>query len=100
VELPRLEQLWNGYREKGFSVVAVEARQDRERAEKFIEENQLTYIFVEDLEGDDEIVENIFGIGGFPTTYIIDRKGKVLFAHLGFSEGDEVKLEEEIKQLL
>jgi len=100
VELPRLEQLWNDYREKGFSIVAVEANQDRERAEKFIEENQLTYIFVEDLEGDEEIVGNIFGVRGFPTTFVIDRKGKVLFAHLGFYEGDEVKLEEEIKQLL
>ena len=100
MELPRLEQLWNDYREEGFSVVAVEANLDREGAEKFIEENKLTYTFVENLEGDGEVVRNIFGVRGFPTTFVINSEGKVLFAHLGFSEGDEAKLEEEIKKLL
>lgn len=100
MELPRLEQLWNDYREKGFSVVAIEANQDREGAEKFIGENKLTFTFVEDLEGDGEVVQNIFGVRGFPTTFVINRKGKVLYAHLGFSEGDEAMLEEQIKQLL
>ena len=44
MELPRLEPLWQKYRDKGFSVIAVEIARDRERATTFVEENNLTYI--------------------------------------------------------
>ena len=43
MELPRIEPLWKKYRDKGFSVVAVEATGDRDRAVKFIDEKNLTY---------------------------------------------------------
>ena len=47
MELPRLEPLWKKYRDRGFSIVAVEATGDRERAVQFIEKNGLTYHLLE-----------------------------------------------------
>ena len=38
--------------------------------------------------------------GGFPTSYLLDREGRVIFAHYGFKEGAEEKIEEEILKLL
>jgi peroxiredoxin len=100
VELPRLEQLWNKYRDMGLSIVAVEAFRDREAALKFIEDEKLTFHILENLEGEGEIVYDIFKVSGFPSTFIIDPEGKVMFFHYGFSEGDEAKMEEEILELM
>ena len=98
MELPRLEPLWKKYRDKGFSVIAIEATKDRERAVKFIEENGLTYHLLE-AEEEKILVKKQFGIKWFPTSFLIDREGRVMICHVGFSAGDEEKLEKEILSL-
>ena len=35
-----------------------------------------------------------------PASFIVDRKGIVRFAHLGYHDGDEVEVEKEVKSLL
>jgi hypothetical protein len=100
VELPRLEPLYQKYKDQGLAVVAVEAQRDTEGATTFINENNLTYAFLENGEGEGEVVRNVFGVRSFPTSYLVDRQGRVMFYHLGFEEGDEEKLEKEILSLL
>jgi peroxiredoxin len=98
VELPRLEPLWKKYRDKGFSVVAIEATGDRERAVKFIEENNLTYHLLE-AEEEKVLVKKKFGVKWFPTSFLIDREGRIMICHVGFRAGDEAELEKEILSL-
>jgi peroxiredoxin len=98
VELPRLEPLWKKYKDRGLAVIALEAARDTERAKKFIEENKLTYHLLE-TEEDNDVVDDVFDVHWFPTSYVIDRTGKVLYCHVGFDEGDEERLEKEILQL-
>ena len=100
MELPRLEPLWQRYRDRGFSVVAVEARRDSEGAVQFIEENNLTYHLLENLEGEGEIVRSLFNVRGFPSSFLIDREGRIQYFHYGFSAGDELAIEQEILALL
>lgn len=96
MELPRLQPLFEKYADRGFNVVAIEARRDREGAEKFIEENGLTYTMLENGEGEADVVSGIFGVRGFPTSFLVDENGRIVSYHLGFSAGDEKHLEEEI----
>jgi peroxiredoxin len=98
VELPRLEPLWQKYRDKGFSVVAIEATKDRKRAVKFIGDNKLTYHMLE-ADEDKLIIKEKFGVKWFPTSYLIDRKGRIMICHVGFRAGDEVELEKEMMEL-
>ncbi len=98
MELPRLEPLWNKYRDKGLSIIAIEATGDRERAVKFIEENKLTYHMLE-ADEDKLIIKKKFGVKWFPTSYLIDREGRILICHVGFSAGDEEELEKEIQKI-
>jgi peroxiredoxin len=100
VELPRLQPLFEKYKDQGFNVIAVEAYRDTKRAQKFIEDKGLTYTLLENGEDDVEVVQSLFGVRGYPTSYVIDRDGRIMYAHLGFEPGDEVKLEEEIRSLL
>ncbi len=98
MELPRLEPLWQKYRDKDFSVVVVEATGDRERALDFIKKNNLTYHLLE-AEEEKSLVKKQFGMKWFPTSYLIDREGRIMICHVGFQEGDEAKLEKEILSL-
>jgi peroxiredoxin len=100
VELPRLEPLFLKYRDTGFQVIAVERNRDTEGATKFFEENELSYTLLENGKDDEEVVRSTFGIRLFPTSYLVDQNGKIVRAHVGFSAGDEEKLEEEIVALL
>ena len=100
MELPRLQPLYEQYKDQGFEVIAVEAKRDTERAKKFIEEKGLTYTVLENGEDDQEIVGSIFKVRSFPSSFLIDRDGKVMYFHLGFEAGDEEHLEEEIQSLL
>lgn len=100
MELPRVEELYRKYRDRGFAVVAVEALRDTERARKFIADKQLTFAFLENGTADAEVVARLYGVGGFPTSFLLDREGRIMFSHLGFEEGDERKLEADILELL
>ena len=100
MELPRLQPLYEQYKDQGFEVIAVEAKRDTERAKKFIEEKGLTYTLLENAEEDAEIAGSTFKVRSFPSSFLIDRDGKVMYFHLGFEAGDEEHLEEEIKTLL
>jgi peroxiredoxin len=100
VELPRLEPLYRKYQDQGFEVIVIEAGGDRKRAMEFIAKNKLSYTCLENGTDDKEIVESNFQVTGFPTSYLIDGDGKVMYMHLGYDDGDDVKLEKEIQGLL
>jgi peroxiredoxin len=98
--LPRLQPLYEQYKDQGFDIIAIEARRDTERAKKLIADHKLTYTLLENGEGEREVVRRLFSVGVFPTTFVVGRDNKVYYYHLGFEEGQEKKLEEEIKSLL
>jgi peroxiredoxin len=95
VELPRLEPLWRKYRDKGLSIVAVEATRDRDRAVEFVDKHGLTYHLLE-AEEEKARVKERFGLKWFPTSFLLDRDGKIVMCHVGFHAGDEVQLEKDI----
>jgi peroxiredoxin len=100
VELPRLQPLFEKYRDQGFEIVAVEGKRDTERAKRFVADKKLTFTILENGQGDAEVASRLYGIRGYPSSFLADRQGRVLFFHEGFEEGDEAKLEEEVKRLL
>ena len=100
MELPRLTGLYNKYRDQGLQVIALESFQDKKGALEFKEEEGLNYLLLENGEGDEDVVANVFGVSSFPTSFLIDSKGRILHAHVGFEEGDEVRFEEQIESLL
>jgi hypothetical protein len=98
--LPRIQPLYEQYKDKGFDIIAIEARRDTDKAKKAIADNKLTYTFLENGEGDKEVVRDLFSVRVFPTSFLIGKDNKVYYYHLGFEEGQEKVLEEEIKTLL
>ena len=46
------------------------------------------------------MVNAVYGVYSYPTSFLIDREGRVMHYHLGFELGDEEKLAREIESLL
>ncbi len=100
MELPRLQPLYETYKDQGFNVVVVDGKRQTELAGKFIEEHGLTYTTLQNGEDDAEVVKNLFKVQSFPTSFLVNREGRIMYSHLGFEEGDEEHLAEEIETLL
>ena len=100
MELPRLQTLGEKYRSEGVEVVAIESNRETDQAMRFIEEAGLGYICLENGIGSADVVDRVFRVQGFPTSHVVDRRGRVMYRHYGFEDGDEKKIEEEILTLM
>lgn len=100
MELPRLQSLYEQYKDQGFEVVAVDTNRETDLATAFIEKKGLSFTFLEDIEGEGAVGTGIFGVLEYPTSLLIDRDGRVMYFHIGFDPGDEEKLGKEITSLL
>lgn len=91
-----MEKIWKELKEKEVVFIAVEAFQDTKRAKNFIKDKKLSFIFLEDeLVGDEKIYQK-YGVSAFPTNFIFDKNGKLISYHLGYNDGMENKIKEEI----
>jgi cytochrome c biogenesis protein CcmG/thiol:disulfide interchange protein DsbE len=74
-EAPRLEAAWRRYRGDGVVVVGVDAQDFSGDAKRFARRYELTYPIVHDGPGD---VLPKYGVTGFPETYFVDRRGRLV----------------------
>ena len=75
IEIPHLKELYAKYQDKGLEVVGVSLDHAGEGVVKtFVEKNQINYPI---LLGNDNIVMDYGGILGIPTSFLVDRQGKI-----------------------
>jgi cytochrome c biogenesis protein CcmG/thiol:disulfide interchange protein DsbE len=89
-EAPYLEQVWREHRDRGLVVVGLDAKDFRRDARRFARRFDLTFPLVYDGPGD-SIGE--WGVTGFPETFVLDRRGRVVRAFVGDVTSDEDKRE-------
>jgi cytochrome c biogenesis protein CcmG, thiol:disulfide interchange protein DsbE len=74
-EAPRLEAAWRRWRGQGVVVVGVDAQDFSGDARRFMRRYDLTYPNVHDGPGH---VLPAYGVTGFPETYFVDRRGRLV----------------------
>ena len=95
-EIPDFIELQKKYAAQGLAVVGVSVDQaDLKTVKSFAQKNGINYSVVL---VDDKIADAYGGIDGLPTTFIIDRSGRIVNQHLGFTAPAEI--EKEITNLL
>ena len=95
-EIPGFIELQKEYQARGLAVVGISVDQtSSDTVKSFAKKLGINYPVVLT---DTKIVDAYGGIDGLPTTFIIDRKGRIVKQHLGFTEKSEI--ESEIKSLL
>jgi cytochrome c biogenesis protein CcmG/thiol:disulfide interchange protein DsbE len=73
-EMQAIEPVYQRYRDQGLVILAINVRQDRGTAQDFIDKLNIAYDTLLDPEGD---VARDYGVLGLPTTFLVDRSGRL-----------------------
>ena len=97
-EIPRWNELYARYKDKGFGVLGVTIRSGwasdiKPDAKKL----KMTYPVVV---GNDQVEKGFGGIWGFPTTFLVNRKGQIYKKYTGTYPHKEAQIEADIQKLL
>jgi peroxiredoxin len=96
-EMPYLAQLWERHRESGLQVIGINVEEDEAAARQFAAEHELPFPLARDP---DRVISKLYRVPGFPTHYIIDRRGRIRFSGLGFNLADVAAVSQEVETLL
>ncbi len=96
--LPDLQALHEKYHNKGLKVIGINPYDTKKEDEidTFLQKRGITYTIVL---GAKQVAKD-YHISGYPTIYLIDKKGKVLYTHIGYGKNMKKTLEEVIKAYL
>ena len=96
-EMPSMEALYNRYKEKGFEILAVNCMEGEKEVIAFMKDNGLSFPAALDVEGK---VGAAYGIQAIPTTFILDRDGKIIVRLVGSIDWNTEKIHAAIESLL
>ncbi|MGG3891847.1 thiol-disulfide oxidoreductase ResA [Metabacillus fastidiosus] len=74
-EMPYMENQYNYYKDKGVVVLAVNIAESDIAVQNFVNKHELTFPILLDKDGQ---VKDAYGVKPLPTTFLIDKEGKVV----------------------
>lgn len=97
IEIPWFMEFEQQLKDRGFAVLGVSMDEDGWGVVKpYLQEMKVNYRVVL---GNDQVGEQYGGVESLPTTFLIDRQGKIASVHIGLSRGKE-EFRNDIMQLL
>lgn len=94
-ENPNVVKNYNKYKDKGFDIIGVSLDQDKDSWLKAIEDDGLTWHHVSDLKYWDNEVSDLYYINEIPSSFLLDKDGRIIAKDL---RGDE--LDEKLAELM
>ena len=94
--VPHLNDLQNLFKDKDFKIISINSYDSKEDVKSFCQKHKVDYTVL--LNGK-EIAEK-YGVCGFPTFFIIDNTGKIIYSHAGYETSLQLKIEQIIKNAL
>jgi len=88
IEMPSMEKLHQRFKDKDFVMVAINLQESAERVKQFYKKHQLTFTTLLDITGD---VGAALSINAIPTTFILDKNGRIIGKALGPREWESKK---------
>jgi len=95
VELPELKDFYKRYHhaDSDFEVLAISVDEHRPDAERYASEERLPFPVLYDTDGK---IAEAFSVEAIPTVFVIDKAGKVKYAHAGLDETMQFQLMTEL----
>jgi cytochrome c biogenesis protein CcmG/thiol:disulfide interchange protein DsbE len=95
IEIPWFIEFQRKYKDRGFTVLGVSMDDGWPIVKEFAQEFKMNYPVVL---GNDELGQAYGGVEVLPTTFIIDKQGRIINVHMGLVSKDE--MEKQIEDLL
>ena len=95
-EMPSIERLHKQMSGTNFRIIAVNAGEHRSQVSSFIEKNKYTFPIYLD---ESNTLSSIFAARGIPSTYLVNKEGKVIAVRIGAMEYDQAELIKLFKEL-
>jgi thiol-disulfide isomerase/thioredoxin len=77
-ENPNVVKLYQQYHAKGFEIIGVSLDKAKEDWVKAIQDDQLSWIHVSDLQYWQNSAARLYGVNAIPQTYLLDKDGKII----------------------
>ena len=96
---PKLQDLNTKYSASGLKIIGIseDESEDKDKIPGFADTYGAKFTLGWDA---DKTIAKHYKPETMPSSFIIDKKGVVRFAHVGYHDGEEVEIEKEIKELL
>ena len=98
-EMRHLEAIYEKYKDNGFTILGINQDSPRSvaKVKAFVSSHNINFPIVTDP--NQEIFQQFNG-QSIPLNVLYNQNGEVVYTHVGYLPGDEIKLEEEIKNVL
>jgi thiol-disulfide isomerase/thioredoxin len=97
LSFPWMNEIQKRYEPMGFEVIAINLDKDRTLVEDFLSKTAVAFTLAFDPEGE---VASRYDLKGMPSSFLIDKHGRILLSHVGFFHSEQDKREREIKKAL
>jgi cytochrome c biogenesis protein CcmG, thiol:disulfide interchange protein DsbE len=94
---PWMNEMQRRYGKQGLKIVAVNLDSEKEMAREFISATHPNFTIAFDPDG---TVAEQYNVMGMPSSYLIDRKGRLHSTHVGFRAKDRAALEKSLVEML
>ncbi len=98
-EMPSMQRLWERWKEKHFVILAIDVGEDDETVFRFTVELDTPLEFPLLLDREGKIVAQ-WQVLGLPTTFIVDKQGRIAYRAVGGREWDDAEFFSPIEALL
>ena len=96
-KLPEIQDAYNKFHDQGFEIVGVSLDDEKGRLEQFIKEKKMPWPQFFDGKRWENKLAVKYGVDSTPTTYLLDRNGKVITKLTG-SEDLNTEIAEALKK--
>ncbi|MEW8506530.1 MAG: TlpA disulfide reductase family protein [Candidatus Thiodiazotropha sp.] len=96
-EMPLLQQLFERYQSLGFSLLGVNVDENRAAADKMLKDLPVSFPILYD---DSSRVSKEYQVKAMPSTFMVDRDGRIRYLHKGYKPGYEEDYQQQIRELL
>jgi cytochrome c biogenesis protein CcmG, thiol:disulfide interchange protein DsbE len=94
---PWMNRVQKRYGDRGFTVVAINLDKSRAASDEFLKESPADFPIAYDPEGQ---VASTYRLKVMPSSYLVDRAGRIVRHHVGFREQDTREIESSIQSLI
>ncbi|MGO9468736.1 MAG: redoxin domain-containing protein [Isosphaeraceae bacterium] len=86
-ELPKLQRLYAELKDKGLEVLAIDSDDERDAIARYVMSSGWTFpVALGSKERRGASITALFSVELFPTNYLVDPSGKVVYRHVGWDE--------------